>query len=141
MRPHYFQPRPSAAGGQTHTWHFTAHNVRDFAFAAGPTLRWDASGYKGILIEDLYRPSADKWGDVNRIGREAIKYYSEQWYPYPYSHATTVEGPVEGMEYPLPSEGASISRRSNFPRSVCRFWPLPIGPWASPAPPPSPMPT
>ena len=89
--------RPAAGGPQAHTWHFTAHNVRDFAFAAGPNLRWDASGYKGILIEDLYRPSADKWGEVNRIGREAIKYYSEQWYPYPYSHATTVEGPVEGM--------------------------------------------
>ena len=75
--------------------------MRDFAFAAGPGLRWDASGYNGILIEDLYRPKADKWPEVNRIGREAIKYYSEQWFPYPYSHATTVEGPVEGMEYPM----------------------------------------
>ena len=93
--------RPATGGSQTHTWHFTAHNVRDFAFAAGPNFRWDASGYKGVLIEDLYRASADKWGEVNRIGREAIKYYSEQWYPYPYSHATTVEGPVEGMEYPM----------------------------------------
>ena len=64
-------------------------------------MRWDASGYNGILIEDLYRPKADKWPEVNRIGREAIKYYSEQWFPYPYSHATTVEGPIEGMEYPM----------------------------------------
>jgi hypothetical protein len=84
-----------------HAWHFTAHNVRDFAFAAGPGMRWDASGYDGILIEDLYRPKADKWREVNRMGREAIKYYSEQWFKYPYSHATTVEGPVEGMEYPM----------------------------------------
>jgi hypothetical protein len=91
--------RPSAAG--TLTWHFTATNVRDFAFAAGPNFRWDASGYDGILIEDLYRPAATKWQEVNRIGREAIKYYSEQWYRYPYSHATTVEGPIEGMEYPM----------------------------------------
>ncbi len=83
------------------TWHFTATNVRDFAFAAGPNFRWDASGYKGILIEDLYRPTADKWPEVNRMGREAIKYFSEQWYPYPWSHATTVEGPIEGMEYPM----------------------------------------
>ncbi len=82
-------------------WHFAAHNVRDFAFAAGPDFRWDASGYNGILIEDLYRPKADKWPEVNRIGREAIKYYSEQWFPYPYSHATTIEGPIEGMEYPM----------------------------------------
>jgi hypothetical protein len=93
--------RPAGTRSPTTTWRFTARNVRDFAFAAGPNLRWDASGYKGILIEDLYRPTADKWGEVNRIGREAIKYYSEQWYPYPYSHATTVEGPVEGMEYPM----------------------------------------
>jgi hypothetical protein len=85
----------------THAWHFAAHNVRDFAFAAGPGMRWDASGYDGILIEDLYRPKADKWGEVNRMGREAIKYYSEQWFKYPYSHATTIEGPVEGMEYPM----------------------------------------
>ena len=92
--------RPRVAG-QTTTWHFTATNVRDFAFAAGPNFRWDASGYNGILIEDLYRPTADKWSEVNRMGREAIKYYSEQWYPYPWSHATTVEGPIEGMEYPM----------------------------------------
>jgi hypothetical protein len=83
------------------TWHFTATNVRDFAFAGGPNFRWDASGYKEILIEDLYRPSAEKWPEVNRIGREAIKYYTEQWYPYPWTHATTVEGPIEGMEYPM----------------------------------------
>jgi hypothetical protein len=83
------------------TWHFTANNVRDVAFAAGPNFRWDASGYDGILIEDLYRSTADKWSEVNRMGREAIKYYSEQWYRYPWSHATTIEGPIEGMEYPM----------------------------------------
>jgi len=85
----------------TATWHFTATNVRDFAFAAGPDFRWDASGYDGILIESLYRSKADKWPEVNRIGRAAIKHYSEQWFKYPWSHATTVEGPVEGMEYPM----------------------------------------
>ena len=87
--------------GGTLTWHFRADSVRDLAFAAGPGMRWDASGYDGILIETLYRPSADKWPEANRMAREAIKYYSEQWYRYPYSHATTVEGPIEGMEYPM----------------------------------------
>ncbi len=82
-------------------WHYTAKNVRDFAFAGGPNLRWDASGYNGILIESLYRPSADKWKEVTRMGREAIRHFSEQWYPYPWSHATTVEGPIAGMEYPM----------------------------------------
>jgi hypothetical protein len=82
--------RPRTTG--TLTWHYTADSVRDVAFAAGPGMRWDASGYKGILIETLYRPKADKWEEANRM---------EQWYPYPYSHATTVEGPIEGMEYPM----------------------------------------
>jgi Peptidase family M1 domain len=95
--------RPVSAGARpaTFTWHYTARNVRDFAFAAGPEFRWDASGYSGILIESLYRPSAERWPEVNRMGREAIKYYSEQWFRYPYSHATTIEGPIEGMEYPM----------------------------------------
>ncbi|MES2123727.1 MAG: M1 family metallopeptidase [Gemmatimonadota bacterium] len=91
--------RPATSG--TLTWHFTADSVRDFAFAAGPDFRWDASGYDGILIETLYRLSADKWEEANRMAREAIKYFSEQWYRYPYSHATTIEGPIEGMEYPM----------------------------------------
>ncbi|MEO8226511.1 MAG: M1 family metallopeptidase [Gemmatimonadota bacterium] len=91
--------RPAASG--TLTWRFSADSVRDFAFAAAPGMRWDASGYNGVLIETLYRPSAKPWEEANAMARAAIKYFSEQWYPYPYSHATTVEGPVEGMEYPM----------------------------------------
>ncbi|MDE3172123.1 MAG: M1 family metallopeptidase [Gemmatimonadota bacterium] len=83
------------------TWHFTAHDTRDFAWAAGPDFLWDASGWDHILIETLYRRTADKWPEANRMGRETIKYFSEQWYHYPYSHATTVEGPIQGMEYPM----------------------------------------
>ncbi len=91
--------RPSTRG--VLTWHFTADSVRDFAWAAAPGMLWDASGYDGILIETLYRPNADKWPEANRIARAAIKRFSEHWYHYPYSHATTVEGPVGGMEYPM----------------------------------------
>ncbi len=91
--------RPAAQGQLT--WRFSADSVRDFAFAAGPGLRWDASGYDGILIETFYRPAARAWEEANRIARSAIRYFSEQWYRYPYAHATTVEGPIEGMEYPM----------------------------------------
>ncbi|MBI4500163.1 MAG: M1 family metallopeptidase [Gemmatimonadetes bacterium] len=92
--------RPTAAGSLT--WRFSADSVRDFVFAAAPGLRWDASGWSGILIQDLYRPSAAaRWEEVWKMGREAIKHFSEQWYRYPYSHATTIEGPIEGMEYPM----------------------------------------
>jgi hypothetical protein len=96
---HTDRTRPSAQG--TFTWHFTADSVRDFAFAAGPNFRWDATSYDGVLIETLYRPTADKWEEAIRMAHDAIKYFSDQWYRYPYSHATTVEGPIEGMEYPM----------------------------------------
>jgi hypothetical protein len=91
--------RPSQTG--TLTWRFSADSVRDFAFAASPDVRWDASGYNGILINTLYRPAATLWQEANKMARAAIQHFSEQWYPYPYPHATTIEGPIEGMEYPM----------------------------------------
>ena len=92
--------RPSSRRGQL-TWRFTADSVRDFAFAAAPDFRWDASAYRGILVHTLYRPSAPEWEEANRMVREALRYFNEQWYDYPYPHITSVEGPVEGMEYPM----------------------------------------
>jgi hypothetical protein len=92
--------RPATSG--TLTWRFSADNVRDFAFAAAPNWQWDASGYNGILIHTLYRATAPLWAaEANKIARAAIAHFSEKWLPYPYPHATTVEGPIEGMEYPM----------------------------------------
>ncbi|MFL5496447.1 MAG: M1 family metallopeptidase [Gemmatimonadales bacterium] len=96
---HPDRTRPSASG--VLTWHFTADSVRDFAFGAAPNFRWDASGYRGVLVHTLYRPSAPEWEEANRIVRSGLQYYSEQWYPYPYPHMTSIEGPIEGMEYPM----------------------------------------
>ncbi len=93
--------RSRPRGGGTLTWHFRADSVRDFAFAAAPGMQWDASGWAGILIETLYRPRAVRWREANRMARHAIRSFSERWFQYPYSHATTVEGPIEGMEYPM----------------------------------------
>ena len=93
------------------TWHFTASNVRDFAWAAAPNWQWEASNLNGILIETLYRSTADKWTEAHRMARGAIKHFSEQWYRYPYSHATTVEGPVGGMEYPMLTFVSNITTR------------------------------
>ncbi len=91
--------RPRSSG--QFTWRFHADSVRDFAFAASPRFRWDASGWHGILVETLYRPEATLWTEANRIVREAVRYYSQQWYSYPYAHIASIEGPIEGMEYPM----------------------------------------
>jgi hypothetical protein len=96
---HATRTRPAAGG--TLTWRFAADSVRDFAFGAAPDFRWDASGYRNVLVHTLYRPSAPEWEEANRMVRDAVEYYSEQWYPYPYPHITSIEGPIEGMEYPM----------------------------------------
>jgi hypothetical protein len=83
------------------TWRFRADRVRDFAFAAAPNFQWDASGWKGIGIHTYYRPAAELWHEANRMVRKAVQYYSQQWYPYPYGHISSIEGPIEGMEYPM----------------------------------------
>jgi hypothetical protein len=96
---HPERTRPRAGG--TLTWRFSADSVRDFAFGASPDFRWDASAYRRTLVHTLYRPSAPEWEEANKMVRDAIEYYSEQWYPYPYPHITSIEGLIEGMEYPM----------------------------------------
>jgi hypothetical protein len=92
--------RPATSG--TLTWHFRADNVRDVAWAAAPNFRWDAVTWNGILIQALYRPSATLWANEGiRMAEHSIRYFSEQWGMYPYPQATTVEGPISGMEYPM----------------------------------------
>ncbi|NNG16937.1 MAG: M1 family metallopeptidase [Gemmatimonadales bacterium] len=82
-------------------WRFSARNVRDFGFAMAPDFRWDASSWDGTLIQTFYRPEATLWEEANRMSWVSIKHFSERLAPYPWPHATTVEGPNEGMEYPM----------------------------------------
>jgi len=91
--------RPATSG--TLTWRFSADSVRDFAWAASPDFQWDASAWDGILIHTFYRPSATLWAEANKITRESLAYYSTQWLRYPYPQFSSIEGPIEGMEYPM----------------------------------------
>src|SRR2546421_1116572 len=86
----------------TLTWRFSAHNVRDVAWAAAPNFIWDASGWNGILMQSVYPPVSDSvWREATAMVRHSIKHYSEKWFPYPYPTAINVNGPVGGMEYPM----------------------------------------
>src|SRR2546428_4184242 len=85
----------------TKTGHLTAPRVRDFAWAASPDFRWDASAWNEVLIQTFYRPSAAPWEEANRMAWFTIRHFSETWGMYPWPHATTVEGLIEGMEYPM----------------------------------------
>src|SRR5204862_439769 len=72
-----------------------------------------ASSWHDILIQTLYRPEATPWEDANRMAWFTIKHFSETWGTYPWPHATTVEGLVEGMEYPMLTFVPSIEKRED----------------------------
>ncbi|MEP6690943.1 MAG: M1 family metallopeptidase, partial [Gemmatimonadaceae bacterium] len=86
----------------TKTWRFRARNVRDVAWAGAPDFRWDATSWNGIVCQALYQQKAGaEWTQVAENNQWTLKTYSELLFPYPYPQATSVAGPVAGMEYPM----------------------------------------
>jgi hypothetical protein len=87
----------------TRTWRFRALNVRDVAWAGAPDFRWDAANANGVLAQAYYQIA--KAGKAWEQGAEqtawTIRNYSELFLKYPYPQATSVAGPVGGMEYPM----------------------------------------
>jgi len=87
----------------TRTWRFRAENVHDVAWAGAPDFRWDATSWNGILAQAYYEfPKAGKaWEHAAEQTQWSIRQYSQLFFPYPWPQATSVAGPVGGMEYPM----------------------------------------
>jgi peptidase M1-like protein len=87
----------------TKTWRFRARNVHDVAWAAAPDFRWDATSWNGILTQAYYEfPKSGKaWESAAEQTQWTIRQYSQLFFPFPYPQATSVAGPVGGMEYPM----------------------------------------
>jgi hypothetical protein len=87
----------------TKTWRFRAEHVRDVAWAAAPDFRWDATSWDGVVTQALYQfPKAGRaWESAAEQTQWSIRTYSELWFRFPYPQATSVAGPVGGMEYPM----------------------------------------
>jgi hypothetical protein len=98
------------------TWRYRAENVRDFAFGASGQYLWDATtatvgDLNGdtrpdrSLIHTFYRPSRRPWAWDNsaRYAQHSIEFLSGYLWPYPYPHATAVDGVTScaGMEFPM----------------------------------------
>ena len=101
------QPEAAAAKTRrvagTKTWRFRAQRVHDVAWAGAPDFRWDATTSDGVLAQAYYEfPKAGKaWEHAAEQTAWSIRQYSELFFPYPYPQATSVAGPVGGMEYPM----------------------------------------
>ena len=96
------EAKPVATSG-TRTWRFRAQHVRDVAWAGAPDFRWDATSWKGIVTQAYYEwPKAGaEWTHAAEETQWTIRTYSQFVFPFPYPQATSVAGPVGGMEYPM----------------------------------------
>ncbi|HEY8259432.1 MAG TPA: M1 family metallopeptidase [Gemmatimonadales bacterium] len=98
------------------TWHFSAKNVRDFAWGASTRYLWDATNAAvgdvngdgrpdSSAIYSFYRPEQriSHWDEAARYGRHSIEFFSKYLWPYPWPHMSVVDGPNScgGMEYPM----------------------------------------
>ncbi len=113
----------------TKTWHFTAENVRDFAFATSRKFVWDAQGHKErdgrtVMAMSFYpeegMPLWDKYSTEAIL--QTLDTYGRMTVPYPYPVAISVNGPIGGgMEYPMitsngprPEKDDTYSRRAKY---------------------------
>ena len=98
--------RPSAKGNLT--WHFTMHNTRDVAFAAGKGMIWDAakinlpSGRKAMAMSCYPVESIgdSAWSRSTEYLKNSIEIYSENFFEFPWNVAISSAGITSGMEYP-----------------------------------------
>ena len=100
----------------TLTWHYTAENVRDFAFSVTKESIWEAArtsvgdrdgnGQEDFIrVGALYRETARHWTEAVKFAKHSITFLSEfTGLPYPWPHMTSVEGAEiigGGMEFPM----------------------------------------
>jgi hypothetical protein len=99
-------PGKATASGNRLIWKFTADTVNDFAWATSAEYRWDATratipGRGAIPINLFYLPEDTLYAKTGAMARHALEYYSALWFPYTWPQFTQVDGPENGMEYPM----------------------------------------
>ncbi|MCG2462283.1 M1 family metallopeptidase [Flavobacteriaceae bacterium F89] len=89
------------------TWHYSAKNVRDFAFASSRRFMWDAMGVQfpkhRVLAMSFYPKEGNPlWSQyATKTIAHTLKTYSEFTFDYPYPTASAVNVKRVGMEYPM----------------------------------------
>jgi hypothetical protein len=98
--------RATLAGDKL-TWRFRARAVRDVAFGTSAKWAWDASRADSTLIQAFWivpdGGAPSNWEQEWRYARHSIEFLARYLWPYPYPHASAVQGPRScgGMEFPM----------------------------------------
>ena len=100
-------PGRATAAGDRLVWHFAADSVNDFAWAASSRYVWKALRAdipeRGIIPVHILHTinRTQQYEQVPAATRHALEFYSALWMPYAFPQHTVVDGPEQGMEYPM----------------------------------------
>jgi hypothetical protein len=125
-------------------WRFRAEHVRDFAISTANCYRWDAASAEvgdrdgdgsadRCVVHTFYRPGARSWARSCRFAQHTIESLSRQLVPYPWPHASVVEGILGGgMEYPMlvlcGDQMAPLATQSLIAHELAHMWfPMLVG--------------
>ena len=123
-------PGKSTAAGNRLVWHFVADTVGDVAWATAKQYVWDATratipGRGVVPVNVLYLPGhAQQFAQGPAVVRHALEYYSKLWMPYVYPQLTMVDGPENGMEYPMFIMSAVFAADHETGH---QWWPMMVG--------------
>ncbi len=102
------------------SWHFTADNVPDFAFATSDHYIWkstsiivDPATKRRTRTDAVFNPKHKDYFEVVHDARktvEAMSYRFPKW-PFPYSHITVFDG-LDQMEYPMMANDNPVEDRA-----------------------------
>jgi len=120
----------STNSGERLTWHFVADTVNDFAWATAKSFVWEATratipGRGAIPVNIYYLPGrAPQFAQAGPILRHALEFYSGLWMPDAFPQHTMVDGPDNGMEYPMfvmSNDGPADHETGH------QWWPMMVG--------------
>ncbi len=102
------EPVTKAKTGKV-TWHFKMENTRDVAWAMSDDFIWDAvnvnlSDGRTALAQSVFPVISTEegraWERSTEMLKGSLEFFSDFLFDYPYHVATSVAGPVGGMEFP-----------------------------------------
>ncbi|MFD2517347.1 M1 family metallopeptidase [Salinimicrobium flavum] len=91
--------------GDKHTWHFSAEQVHDFAWAADDEYIHDKITAKdGTVLHFLYKDNPEikeNWKNLQSKTEDLLLYFNEHIGPYPWPQYSVIQGGDGGMEYAM----------------------------------------